>query len=156
SSRESAFEHVVDGNDHGALSYFLAQQLRASKAGATYRDIMDSVAGNVTSYYPSQHPSLEGAEADQYVFGDGGSLARVYVTASPSLITSHGVTLDSGQAEGATVGSVYDVYPPGSRRFASPEKSTAKVRLASVGALSSEAKFISGNSIASASRAIER
>ena len=156
SSRESAFEHVVDGKDHGALTYFLVRQLSGAKAGVTYRDIMDNVAGNVTANYPSQHPSLEGAEADQYVFGDGTSLARIYVAASPSLLTPHRVTLNVGQVQGASAGSVYDVYPPGSKKFALPEKPAARVRLAAVGALSSEATFVSGNSIAPASRAVER
>ena len=155
-SRESAFEHFVDGQDHGALTYFLVRQLSTAKAGATYRDIMDNVAGNVTANYPGQHPSLEGAEADQYVFGDGSSLARVYVTASPSLITPHRVTLSVGQVQGATVGSAYDIYPPGSRRFAPPERPVARVRVASVGALSSEATILSGGSIAPFSRAVER
>jgi hypothetical protein len=155
-SRESAFEHFVEGKDHGALTYFLTRQLRSAKAGATYRDIMDNVAGNVTANYPSQHPSLEGAEADQYVFGDGSSLARVYVTASPSVITPHGVTLSVGQVQGSTVGSVYDIYPPGSKKFAPPEKPVARVRLAVVSAFTSEATFVSGGSIAPASRSVER
>jgi uncharacterized caspase-like protein len=155
-SKESAFEHFTDGKDHGALTYFLTQQLRNAKAGATYRDVMDSVMGNVTANYPAQHPSLEGAEPDQYVFGDGSSLARVYVAASPSLLDPHRITLDVGQVEGASVGSVYDIYPPGSKKFAPPEKPVAKVQLASVDALTSEATFVSSGKIAPASRAIER
>lgn len=155
-SKESAFEHFVDGKDHGALTYFLTRQLRSAKAGVTYRDVMDNVAGDVTANYPAQHPSLEGVEADQYVFGDGSSLARVYVTASPSLITPHRATLAVGQVQGATVGSAYDVYPPGSKKFAAPEKPVAKVRLASVGAMSSEATFLAGGSLPPASRAVER
>jgi hypothetical protein len=155
-SRESAFEHFVDGKDHGALTYFLTRQLSSAKAGATYRDIMDNVAGNVTANYPGQHPSLEGAEADQYVFGDGSSLARVYVTASPSLVNAHQVTVSVGQVEGATAGSTYDVFPPGSKKFTPPGKPVARVRLASVGALSSEATILSGGSIVPASRAVER
>ncbi len=155
-SRESAFEHYADSKDHGALTYFLVQQLRTAKAGVTYRDIMDNVAGNVTAYYPSQHASLEGVEADQYVFGDGSSLARVYVTASLSLIGAHRATLSIGEVQGATTGSTYDIYPPGSKKLAPPEKPVARVRLATVGALSSEATFVSGNTIAPASRAVER
>jgi hypothetical protein len=155
-SRESAFEHFADGKDHGALTYFLVRQLRGAKAGVTYRDIMDNVAGDVTANYPNQHVSLEGAEADQYVFGDGSSLARAYVTASPSLLTPHRVTLSVGQVQGATVGSAYDIYAPGSKRLGPPEKPVARIRVASVGALSSEATFISGSSIAQASRAVER
>jgi uncharacterized caspase-like protein len=155
-SKESAFEHFSDGKDHGALTYFLTLQLRSAKAGATYRDVMDSVVGNVTANYPAQHPSLEGAEADQYVFGDGSSLARVYVTASPSQLDPHRVTLNVGQVQGATVGSVYEVYPPGSKKFSPPDKPVATVQLASVDALASEATVVSGGKVAPASRAIER
>jgi len=155
-SRESAFEHFAEGKDHGALTYFLTRQLRSAKAGATYRDVMDSVIGNVTANYPAQHPSLEGAEADQFVFGDGSSLSRAYVTASPSLLDSHRVTIGAGQVQGATVGSTYDVYPAGSKKFAPPENVVAKVQLVSVGAFSSEAALISGVKPAPASRAVER
>jgi hypothetical protein len=155
-SKESAFEHFAEGGDHGALTYFLTRQLRAAKAGATWRDIMDGVAGNVTANYPSQHVSLEGAEADQNVFGDGSSLARTYVTASPSLITPHRVTLSVGQMQGASVGSTYEIYAPGSKKFAPPERPVAKVQIDTVSAIAAEAKFISGNSIAAASRAVER
>ena len=155
-SIETAFEHTADGKDHGALTYFLVRQLRSAKAGVTYRDIMDNVAGDVTAYYPSQHVSLEGAEADQFVFGDGSSLARAYVTASPSRLTSNTVTLTVGQVQGAAVGSTYDVYPPGSKRFAPPEKPLARVRLASVSDFTSEATVVSGGPILPASRAVER
>lgn len=154
-SKESAFEHFADGKDHGALTYFLTRQLRAAKAGATYRDVMDTVVGNVTANYPAQHPSLEGAEADQFIFGDGNSLARSYVLASPSLADPRKVTISSGQVEGTTVGSTYDVYAPGTRNFAPPEKPIARVQVASIAALSSEAAVLSGKVVA-ASRAIER
>jgi hypothetical protein len=155
-SKESAFEHFADGKDHGALTYFLTRQLRSAKAGVTYRDIMDSVIANVTANYPAQHPSLEGAEADQFVFGDGSSLARVYVEASPSLLDPRGVSLSVGQVQGATVGSVYDVYPPGSKKLAPPDKVVATVKLAKVEALTSEANVVSGGKVAAASRAVER
>jgi hypothetical protein len=154
-SNESAFEYFSEGKDHGSLTYFLARQLRSASAGATYRDVMDSVTANVTANYPAQHPSLEGAEADQHIFGDGSSLAGVYVTASPSLLDPKRVILGIGQVQGATSGSVYDVYPPGSKQFA-PEQPTAKVQLVSVDALNSEAVILAGGRIASASRAVER
>ena len=155
-SRESAFEYVVDNIEHGALTYCLVRQLRAAKAGATYRDAIDAVSGEVTANFPNQHVSLEGVEADQYIFGDGSSVARSYVVASPSLITPHRVTLNVGAVEGASVGSTYDIYRPGSKKFAPPEQSIARVALSSVDAFTSEAAFTSGNSIPQASRAVER
>jgi hypothetical protein len=153
-SKEDAFEHFAGGKNHGALTYFLAQQLRSAKAGATYRDVMDGVVGNVTANYPAQHPSLEGAEADLFVFGDGSSLARVYVVATP--LDMARVSLDVGQVEGATVGSVYEVYPPGTKKFAPPAVPVAKVQLTKVDAFTSEGKIISGTKMAPSSRAVER
>ena len=155
-SRESAFEHFADGKDHGALTYFLTRQLRTAKAGATYRDVMDGVIGNVTANYPAEHPSLEGAEADQHVFGDSTSLAGTYVSASPSLLDPRRATLAIGQVEGATAGSIFDVYAPGSKRFTPPDRPTAIVQLVTVDALTSEATILSGGKPAAASRAVER
>jgi Caspase domain len=156
-SRESAFEHVAGDKDHGALTYFLAQQLRSARAGATYRDIMDNVIGNVAAAYPNQHVSLEGVEQDQYVFGDGSSLAHNYVVASPSMDDPRQVTLGVGQVENATVGSTYDVYPPGSRKFALPEKPLGRVRITAVSALTADTVFVgSPLKIPAASRAVER
>ena len=156
SSQESAFEYSAEGKEHGALTYFLARQMRASSGEATYRDIMDGVAGNVTAHYPAQHPSLEGAEPDQHVFGDRISLAHEYVGASPSSVDAHQVTLNVGQVEGATVGSTYDVYAPGSKTFAPPEKPTGRAQIVTVGDLTSEATLVTSGRILPASRAVER
>ena len=155
-SKESAFEHQANGADHGAFTYFLTQALRSSKGGATYRDVMDVVVGNVTAYYPLEHPSLEGASADQYVFGDGSSIAKTYVTASPSALNSARVTLDVGQIDGATAGSVYDVYGAGTKTFAPPNQPVARVKIASVDVQKSEASLVSGGKVAEGSRAVER
>jgi uncharacterized caspase-like protein len=152
-SRESAYEHLSEGKDHGALTYFLARQLRSARAGATYRDVMDSVIGNVTANYPAQHPQLEGTEADQYVFGDSGSIAGTYVTVSP--LDARRVKLGIGQVEGATSGSVYEVYPPGARKFAPPEQPVARIQITKVDAFESEASIVSGK-VSPASRAVER
>jgi caspase domain-containing protein len=154
-SSENAFEYSAEGKQHGLLTYFLTRQLRAAGAGATYRDVMDSVIGNVTANYPTQHPSLEGAEADQHIFGDGTSLAATYVPASPSQSDTKVATLHVGQVQGATVGSIYAVYPPSSKKFAPPEQPTAKVQLASVDDFTSTATILPGGKVAPASRAVE-
>jgi hypothetical protein len=155
-SKESAFEHSVGGADHGAFTYFLTQELRTARAGATYRDVMDVVIGNVTANYPAEHPSLEGAQPDQHIFGDGSSIAKIYITAFPSTLNPSGVTLGAGQIEGVTVGSVYDVYPPGTKIFSPPNQPLARVKVASVDPQKSEASVLSGGKIAAGSRARER
>lgn len=155
-SKENAFEHFAEGKDHGSLTYFLARQLRSARAGATYRDVMDSVIGNVTANYPAQHPSLEGIEADQHVFGDATSLAGTYVPASPSQLDPKRASLGVGLVGGATAGSTYDVYAPGTRKFTPPERPTARVQLSSISAFSSEATILPGGKLVPASRAVER
>src|SRR5262249_5024271 len=77
-----------------------------------------------------------------------------YVTASP--IDARRVKLDIGQVEGATPGSVYEVYQPGTRKFAPPEQPVAKVQITKVDAFESEGNIISGGKVAPASRAVER
>jgi hypothetical protein len=57
--------------------------------------------------------------------------------------------------QGATVGSIYDLYPPGSKKFAPPERPSARVQLASVEAFTSDATIFLGGKVAPASRAIE-
>jgi Caspase domain len=153
-SRENAFEHVGDGKEHGALTYFLARQFRQSGAGVTYRDVMDNVIGNVTANYPAQHPRLEGVLADEYVFGDRTSLAQSYVLASPAGAST--VSLAAGQVYGATVGSIYDVYKPGTKKFRPPEKPIAQAQVTAVGPFTAEAKLVSGAKILQFSRAVER
>jgi hypothetical protein len=156
SSRESAFEYFAEGREHGALTYFLTRQIRASGDGATYRDLMDSVTSNVTAHYPGQHPSLEGAESDQQVFGDSTSLTASFVAASPSSGEPKDVTLNIGALEGATVGSVYDLYAPGTKTFTAPARPTGRAQIIAVGDFSSEGVLLPGGTVLPASRAIER
>jgi hypothetical protein len=124
---------------------------------------MDSVIANVNANYPAQHPQLEGAEADQRVFegvpnrsysGDSGGPDKPYGATSP--LDAKRVKVSLGQVEGATVGSLYDVYPPGAKKFAPPEQPVARIQLTKVDAYDSEGNIISGGKVAPASRAVER
>jgi hypothetical protein len=156
SSRENAFEYFAEGREHGTLTYFLTRQIRASGKGATYRDLMDSVMSNVTAHYPGQHPSLEGAESDQQVFGDSTSLTASFVAASPSSREPKNVSLNIGALEGATIGSVYDLYAPGTKTFPAQERPIGRAQIIAVGDSSSEGVLLPGGTVLPASRAIER
>lgn len=101
------------GGPHGALTYFLAQQLRTATTSTTYRDIFDVAAAKVTAYNPIQHPQMEGT-ADKCVFGvtdlSPEPFLRVTARAGDS------VTLSGGQALGVTAGSTYAVLGPEAKR----------------------------------------
>ena len=55
-----------------------------------------------------------------------------------------------------TVGSVFDVYPPGTKSSDDPAKATAQAELVTVGPYQSEAKRLGGKPIQPSSRAVER
>jgi hypothetical protein len=152
---EVAFEYADQkGNPHGTLTYFfVAEALGSGKAEATYRDVMDKVKAKVTGTYMRQHPQLEGANMDNFLLSDGSNLPQPFVPASPK---GDRITLDAGEVHGMTEGSVFDVYPPGTRSFEDPSRATAQAELVTVGPYQSEAKRVGGKPIQPSCRAVER
>ncbi len=154
-SNESSFEHLAANNiERGALTYFLTQKLRSAGSAATYRDVMDNVMGEVNAKYPSQHPQLEGARADYYVFSDSSRLPQPYLLASPR--GAKNAVLNGGLIYGLTVGSRFDIYPPGAKKFAPPETPIATIELTTVNPDSAIGVFKSGRTIPNFARAVER
>ena len=45
---------------HGALTFFLSQELLKAESGTTYRDVFEALAPRLSSRFPDQHPQLEG------------------------------------------------------------------------------------------------
>jgi hypothetical protein len=152
---EVAFEYADQlGNPCGTLThFFVAEMLRSGKAEATYRDVMDKVKSQVTGTYGRQHPQLEGANMDNFVLSDRSSLPQPFVPASPK---GDRITLEAGQVHGMTEGSVFDVYPPGTKSFDDPSQAIAQAELVAVGPYQSEAKRLGGKPIQPSSRAVER
>ncbi|MEO8480017.1 MAG: caspase family protein [Gemmatimonadota bacterium] len=155
---ETSFEYnPPEGNGevtHGALTYFLAQQLRQVTPTTTYRDIFERTAGLVNAVHSAQHPQMEG-KSNRVIFGMRELVPQTFVRVT----TRDGdiVTLATGVAQGATVGSVYAVHPQGTK---TPEGLAAlgDVEITDVSAVSSRAKVraeaIAG-SIGADSRAFE-
>ena len=97
---------------HGALTYFLTQELRRAIPGTTYRDVYERAAAQVTGANGKQHPQMEG-KADREVFGvrDIEPMLHVRITARKG----ETVTLAAGAALGMTKGSKYAVHPQGTK-----------------------------------------
>jgi uncharacterized caspase-like protein len=136
-STQNASEHYAGDKAHGALTYFLTNELRESGAGATYRDVMDRVKSNVNVLYSDQLPQLEGAALDRYVFSDSSSIAQAYIPASP--LGTGRVKLEAGLAQGLTDSSVFAIYKPGTKNFEDTTKAIAKILLTKVESFASEA-----------------
>lgn len=153
---EVAYEYLDSANEqHGTLTYFFVQEVNRFPSGAaTYRDIMARVGANVTGVYPSQHPQLEGQGSDQFVFSDQTATQQPFILVNPDIL---GASLVAGAAQGITVGSVVEVFPPQSREFPAG-KGIATLEITDVEAFSAKAKRTDGDTkpIPPQSRAVVR
>ena len=155
-SAETSFEVLAEdagGVQHGALSYFLCQELAKAGAMTTFRDLFEVVAPQVSARYPSQHPQLEGAR-DRQVFGLAELEPMRFVPVRQD--AAGGVTLAAGAACGMTAGSTWAVYPPGTRSLGSGAQPRGRVEVTRVRAFDSEARLLEGEVGAAGGRAVEQ
>jgi len=112
---EIAKESAIPGSDsirHGALTYALVQELQRSRAGETWRDVFERVARTIRTIQEDQHPQIEGAQ-ERVLFGLTEFAPTPYVTVIARRRTT--VTLGAGALQGLSVGTVYTVFPDGSK-----------------------------------------
>jgi hypothetical protein len=158
---ESSYEHIVASAHggrpvtHGALTYFLAQELVSAGAGATYRDVFERASARVTAAHPRQHPQAEGAR-DRTLFGvhDIEPMRFVPVTGR----ADDQVTLAAGAAHGLTAGSRWMVYPQATKQVRDETPSLGQVEIVSIRAVSADARILeeaSPGAIVVGSRAVE-
>ena len=153
-AHELSFEMQEDRQPYGALTWYLVDQIRRAGADATYRDIMDVVKTRVSARYSGQHPQLEGPGEDQFVFSARSQMSMPYVLAKPK--DNNGVMIEAGQIHKVTIGSKYELYPPGTKSFDKSVKSIAKIEVSSVDLTKSTGKITKGEMIYDAARAVER
>jgi len=139
----------------GALTYFLAQELRQAAPGSTYREIFERVSALVTAAYPRQHPQMEGAR-DRVLFG-------VQENRPMRVVPVRGrqgaqVTLGAGAAHGLSQGSRWAVYPPRTRKMLADTPRRGLVEITAVGAVTAEARILeeaAAGAVTIGSRAVE-
>lgn len=154
---ESSFEHPLEGGKltHGALTYFLSQELRKAQPGTTYRDVFEPAGAQVAAAYPRQHPQMEGAR-DRELFGvhDIEPMRFVPVKArAPDQIT-----LAAGAAHGMSVQSQWAIYPQATKTVTDQTPKLGTVEITAVRATTSDAKLLDeaqANTIVVNSRAVE-
>lgn len=126
---------------HGALTYFLAQELRRATPGSSYRDVFERAAANVTATNASQHPQTDGS-TDREIFGTADLAPMSFIQVKAR--TGDVVTLAGGAAHGMTVGSEWAVFPQGTKRSEGVDP-IGQVRIAAVRAVVSDASIVREN-----------
>ncbi|MCX6033044.1 MAG: caspase family protein [Chloroflexi bacterium] len=140
---ESSYEHTVHQNgqtvQHGALTYFLSQELLKAEASATYRDVFELASPRLTAAHPRQHPQMEGAR-DRSIFGvtDAKPMRFVQVTGR----TEKQITLGGGAAHGLTAGSQWEIFARGTKRITEKARRLGSVEITTVRATTSDAKLV--------------
>lgn len=127
------------GNRHGALTFFLARELRKAESGTTYRDVFEALAPQISSQFPSQHPQLEGAR-DLAIFGADRIEPIKFVPVVER--KADRVILGGGATCGLTVGSHWAVHPAGTKAVTPEMKPLGQVAITAVRAVTSEARLL--------------
>jgi hypothetical protein len=151
-SHQLSNEQEIDGSRQGVMTYHLARALREAGAQATYRDVMDRVAGEVSALFPSQEPELEGAAVDALLFREEEARVSPYVLVSPQ--DGGKASMEAGTLYGLTSGVVLEVHEPGARSF-EPTAAIARVKVTSVDAFRATGDIVAGQ-VKPFSRAILR
>jgi hypothetical protein len=147
--RELANEYRVQQGsnllDHGALTYFLLQELGKPAGGRrwTYRELHEHVASSVKRIYPDQTPQCEG-DRDRELFGGLRPRRDPFLT-----VIRHAqgyVWVDGGVAHQLTEGSLLHVYPPETRTLADAGPPIATLEVEEVGAVESGCRVAPGQS----------
>jgi len=146
-SNESSFA----GKRHGALTYFLVQAMLNAPADTTYRDLMDEVKVEVSLRFTSQHPQLEGAGAENVVFGSQRLDTRAYLLVEPA--GGRQVVVSAGEIFGLRPDTRLRVFPPGTKSFKS-DASVAEVKLTDVQIYESHGEIQGAGRVVPHSRAI--
>lgn len=139
---EIVSEHKVFTGDavihHGAFTYFLGQALLQASEGATWRDVLEQVAPQVTAQHGRQHPQLEG-RIDELLFETREVQPAGYLEV---LAAGEGtVELAGGAAHGVRSGSLWMVGAPGARGLDAGEE-VATVEIQTVRAVTSTARVV--------------
>jgi hypothetical protein len=154
-SEERSYEiEEPAGVRHGALTYFLTQELLQAEPGTTYRDLFEVVAPRVTSRLSNQHPQLEGAR-DLEVFG----VHRIEPLAFVPVRERNGdrVVLGGGAVCGLREGSQWAVFKTGTKTMDAAEP-LGRVSITAVRAVTSEGTVLEEShpqAIAAGMRAVE-
>lgn len=138
-NKESAYEVVHDGHSHGAMTFFLLEELAKLPPGAcpTYRDVFEPVITRTHDLYGrKQLPQLEG-QRDRELFGLAELKPRRFVPVRDR--RADRVVLAAGATCGLEQRAVLTVYAPQDRQRSEP---IGKVEIIDVRAVTATARIL--------------
>lgn len=145
---QSSYEISTQAQYHGAMSYYLTKELE-HPGDQSWQKIVDEI-GPLISISHNQTPMVTGLNKRSLVFGGLFTVKKSYLTIRTANDT---ILLDGGAVHGLSIGSLYDVYPPGEIDFV--RQPLARVKVSKVNTSTSIATLVSGNIPTGVGRAVE-
>lgn len=140
---EQANEHKAFTGEavvlQGALTFFLGRALLQAQPDATWRDVFEQVAPEITAQYGRQHPQLEG-RIDEVLFETREVRPAGYLEVLA--VGAGTVELAGGAAHGLRSGSLWAVGAPGTRGLDAGEEEVATLEIETVRAVTSTARIV--------------
>ncbi len=125
---------------YGAFSYYFYRNLRNAQDGAMWIDVFELARLQVTSAFPTQNPQLEGDRQKPISTGEP-RLGDRYVLVSRR--DGHEIRLDGGILHGLVEGSIWALYPPGTR-VPETDQQTARAEVLEVESTTARARLLDG------------
>ena len=139
-SNQKAYEKSLPGNQfHGAMTYFLLQELRRATPETSYLELMTRVAGAVRRENENQSPQAQG-EITRAVLG-GSAGRKDYFIRIGKVENNKQLTIEAGAAHGVRQGSLVAVYKSGTERLSGKEGRVALAEVQSVGSVTAAAEI---------------
>lgn len=150
---QSSYElkYADTSTNRGVFTYNLVRQLRLADQNSTLRDVLDRATAAVRNDVGNEVPNSEG-NLDRTPFGSPTATQEPYFLVHRE---DDKLSLAAGLAHGMTVGSIFDVFPQGTRSFT--EGRLGQLRISKVLAFQSEVEVIGKPTpIPDLARAVER
>lgn len=110
---EQSYEGLIDGNQAGVASHFLAAAMKNYRQGMGWAELFDFVYVNVKANYPQQTPQLIGPR-DLAAFADEHKPIAPYLLVMAVDAEKSTVRINAHPALGLQLGALLAIYPPGS------------------------------------------
>lgn len=133
-SNQKAYEKSLPGGKyHGAMTYYLLQELRRTTPETSYMELMTRVAGAVRGENENQSPQVQG-EITRAVLG-GSASRKDYFIKIFKVENNKQLIIEAGAAHGVRQGSLVAVYKSGTERLSGKEGRVALAEVKSVGSV---------------------
>lgn len=142
---EVAYEYRIEGERHGALTYWMLKTLATLSPGSTYQMLYERLNAIIRSEFRERQTPVLMGEANRLIFGSE-SISYQYSVTVLSVTETEQITkieLNAGLTTGIGNGARFGIYPLGIKDLSDPAQQIAVVEIVQPFAAKSDAEVVS-------------